>query len=217
MNADELLSAFRHEVTDTETPYLWTDEEVYGYIDAAQKMFCRLTDGIADAATPSVCTLSITAGAPWVDISPLILKVRSAYRTDTGREVGVINVEDMARRGWRFDGNRGRMQALIAGMTDHKLRVYPDPIEDVTVHLTVFRLPLHSVSDVQIDLEIGDQHHWYLLDWMKHLAHKKQDAETYNKGRSDLFERSFRSYCDQAKREQERIRHKPRVVAYGGI
>lgn len=216
MDAEGLVAAFRVDVADTETPYLWSDDEAYGYVDAAQKMFCRFTDGIADA-TSSVCSLLITPGEPWVGLSPLVLKVRDAYRVDTGRRIGIANVEDMARNGWRFDGNNGRVQALIAGMSENKLRVYPTPNETVTVQLTVFRMPLLNVSESQKNLEIGEQHHWYLLDWMKHLAHKKQDAETYDKGRSDLFEQSFRSYCDQTKREQERLRHKPRVVAYGGL
>jgi hypothetical protein len=55
------------------------------------------------------------------------------------------------------------------------------------------------------------------MNWMKHLAHEKQDAETYDRGRSMEFRDKFLAYCDQAKAERERREHKYRTVAYGGI
>jgi hypothetical protein len=51
---------------------------------------------------------------------------------------------------------------------------------------------------------------------MKHLAHLKQDAETYDRGRADQFRTEFFAYCDQAKAEREKREHKFRTVAYGG-
>ena len=51
MTNTELLAIFREEVSDLEVPYLWSDTLVYGYIDEAQKQFCRDTYGMLDART----------------------------------------------------------------------------------------------------------------------------------------------------------------------
>jgi hypothetical protein len=84
-NTTELLELFRDEMADAVVPYLWSDTLVYGYIADAQRMFCRLTNGIADARTPSVTELAVVPGAEWLILSRAILKVRAATRRDTGR------------------------------------------------------------------------------------------------------------------------------------
>ena len=60
MSPAELLALFRIDVDDLEPTYLWANTSVYGWIDDAQKQFCRLTYGIEDARTFS---LSITQTA----------------------------------------------------------------------------------------------------------------------------------------------------------
>ena len=47
MNSTELLGTFREEMNDLQTPYLWSDALLYRYINDAQEMFCRRTEGIA--------------------------------------------------------------------------------------------------------------------------------------------------------------------------
>ena len=48
MNATELSDYFRSQVRDEVAPYLWTDTDVLTYMNEAQKMFVRLTNGIYD-------------------------------------------------------------------------------------------------------------------------------------------------------------------------
>ena len=67
-----------------------------------------------------------------------------------------------------------------------------------------------------VALEIDEQHHLHLLDGMKRLAYRKEDAETYDRGRADQFDAAFYAYCDQAKAERERREHKYRTIPYGG-
>ena len=218
MTPAELLSQFRDEMSDTETPYLWGDTLVFGYIDDAQNQFCRATDGIPDASS-ALTTLSIVPPTEWYDLSPKIIKLRSAYRTDTGRPVPTYNQEKMAERAMFFDGRSGPLNAIIIGMEDAKVRVWPVPDETVTVKLTVFRYPLVTISDANADteLEIQPQHHAHLLMWVKYRAYMKQDAETFNRTKADEFKAAFDAYCAQVKEEQRRARLVPRSVAYGGL
>jgi hypothetical protein len=134
MNSTEILGQFRVEMFDLLMPYLWSDDEIYGYLDDAQITFCRWSDGIADATTPEVVQLAIKPAMSWVDLNPKLLKIRAAYRGDTGRAVEIVNYENMFLRGWQFDLHHGPVRALITGMEDYRARVYPTCSETVVLH-----------------------------------------------------------------------------------
>lgn len=221
MTPTALLALFRAEVRDAVAPYLWSDVEGWSYMDDAQKMFCRLTDGIPDATTTAVVDITVAAAASWLNLHASILKIRGATRTSDGGELTILNYEDMAGRGMRFDGTTGPLSTLISGMEENKVRLGQVASEADAIKLLVFRLPINEINATTVAaavaLEIPAEHHRHLLSWMKHLAHMKQDAETYDKGKADEFEATFRRYCDDAKLEQARKRHKVRTVAYGGL
>lgn len=218
MNSTELLAAFRDEMFDTVEPYLWSDAFIYRAIDDAQKMFCRLTEGIEDARTADITVLPIAAGTDWYTLSPLILKPRFAHRADNGRPVRIVGAELCDKLGIQFDGSTGPVTALVTGLEKGAARVWPMPNETVDLNLSVFRLPLEPITDVgDQTLEIDEQHHWHLLDWVKHLAYLKPDPETLNRKTAGEYEQAFRTYCAQARIEQGRVRHPAGAVAYGGL
>ena len=214
MNSSTMLAAFRDEVADQELPYLWSDTAAYRYIDDAQKMFCRLTEGIEDARS---YTLAITPGTTWYTLDPVVLKVRDVSRADTGHEIPILSMEAARAQGVNFDLASGPIQLLVSGFEKDVLRAWPVPNETVSAALSVFRLPLDPITGPNQDLEIDDQHHEHLLLWMKHRAYDKQDAETFNKSKSAEFEQRFRTYCAAARVEQERRRRTTGAVAYGGL
>lgn len=228
MNTGELKDRFRSDVRDTDpnTPF-WTDSEIYDYMDDAQKMFCRLQGGIADTVTDSVCKISYSANDQYKSISPLILKIRQVVRESDQLEVEILNFEDLQMHvyaddygfqpPYKIDATPGEVRAIVTGMQEGQIRLVRFPTAADSLRLTVYRMPLTTIdtSGTQ-NFEIASEHVRPLLYWMKHLAHLKQDAETYDKGRADMFEVLFRQYCDQAKAEREKREHKYRTVGYGG-
>ena len=217
MNSTALLALFRSEMSDEATPYLWTDTNVFEYMDDAQKMFCRKTDGISDATTTAVVNLAVTPGGDWLTLHAAIKRIRYASRSDTGRPVEIINPDDMPARRWYFDGTTGAVKALVIGAEAKKARIYPTSNETVTVKLTVFRLPLVAIATTAQAFEVDEEHHAHLLHWMKHRAYLKQDAETFDRTRAKEFEDKFIAYCAQVQAEERRKNFKVRTVAYGGI
>lgn len=216
MDSTRLYELFRSDIADTAEPFLWANDEVFHYMNEAQKTFCRLTGGIADASTPSVTRVSVTTGNPWAKISPLILKVRGINGAD-GRYLDPVNYEDMQHHGIRLNAYPATPRALILGMSTNEVRVYPVPVADETLELLVYRLPLKAIDDFDQKFEIAEQHHAALLLWMKHLAYGKQDAETFDKSKRDEFKAAFEQYCFGAKVEKDTAKHKTRTVAYGGL
>lgn len=218
MTSNELKDLFRLEMSDQVEPFFWSDTEVYQYIDDAQKMFCRLTDGISDASTAAVVSIEVSAGATWLDLHPAILKIRGARRGSDGAELTLLNYEELAERGLRLDARSGPLRLVITGMEEDRLRLVEAAAVDDSIQLLVFRLPLEDITDDEQDLEIGAQHHMHLLYWVKRCALLKQDAETFDKLKAAEMEDIFRVYCEKVKREQGMKRHKgARTVAYGGL
>jgi hypothetical protein len=229
MTAAELLALFRSTTFDTATPYLWSDTEVYTFMDLAQQMFCREVIGISDSKTAAICELAVTAGDKWVDVAPEILKIRHAQRRSDAKPLKILNFEDMNQpslmtdynfqRELRLDDTTGPLSAFVVGMEPHSLRLVPVAADDDTIDLIVYRLPITipATTPSPVPFEIDPQHHYYLLFWMQHLAYAKQDAETFDKAKSEQFRADFLAYCAQAKLEKDRTEHKYRTVAYGGI
>jgi hypothetical protein len=220
MAPDEFLVRYRRETDDIDTQApLWSDEEILNWAGEAEIEFCRLTNGISDARTEEVCQVDVVPGTQWYTLHASILKIRRVHRGDTGREVDLINVEDMAARGWRFDGIAGTLKALVVGLEEHAVRVYPNANETVTLNLTVFRKPLAppSAENDNNPFEIAAEHHPFLLHWAKYLGYSKQDAETFDRTKAAEHKALFEAYCDRVKTEQGRLRHKPRAVQYGGL
>lgn len=209
-----LLGVFRIEVDDTVATYLWSDALIYGYIDDAQKQFCRDTYGIEDARS---FRLNIKAdGTQWYALDPAILKVRSAIDPATGLDIPLIALEKMRENSLRFDTATGPIKALITGMDKGYLRALPIPNVASVVELRTFRLPadLENPTD---EFEIDQQHVRALLLWVKHRAYAVQDTEVYDPRLSEKFRAQWDTYCAKAKNEQERLNRSASTVAYGGL
>ena len=61
MNVQELYDQFRSDMQDEEQDFLWTDVELFRYMNEAYRMFVRLMGGIADF-TSDLCAVPIVAG-----------------------------------------------------------------------------------------------------------------------------------------------------------
>ena len=211
MDSTELRDVFRSEMFDLEEPYLVSDSLVYTYLDDAQKMFCRLTEGIEDGRK---FTIPVLVGVEWYPLSKSILKIRRVADLATGRPVDAISAELADQRGVVFDGRSGPLRAVVTGAQKGQVRVWPVPSLPAALTLEVFRLP--AKVEEGDSFEIDEQHHLALVMWAKHKAYGIHDSELYDATKSADYERQFRSYCAAARVEQNRARHSAGNVMYGG-
>lgn len=227
-NSGELYDSFRLDIVDTAKPYLWTDDEVWRYANDAYRMFVRLTGGIADF-TSDLTQLALSAGTDIYDLNKAILRITQATLLSTGQDVAVKNYTDLQKmymgvtdygqyRTLNMNNTPGEVRVMVIGMQKNKTKVIQIPTVDDTIAMMVYRLPTVAIVDETHTLDdVEEDHHLPLLHWMKHLAYLKQDAETFDKTRSEEAGAKFRNYCVEAKAELERYKHKTRVVQYGGI
>ena len=79
MNVLELYDQFRSDVVDVIKPTIWSDDDVFRYMDDAYKMFVRLTGGIADF-TSDFARVNIVTGEKVGEYDKRILRIMKAYR-----------------------------------------------------------------------------------------------------------------------------------------
>lgn len=229
MNLRELYDQFRSDVMDLVRPYLWSDYEVFRYMDDAYRMFVRLTGGIADF-TSDFARVDIVAGEKVGEYDPRILRIMKAYRGSDNAEIKIINQTDLSfirgddyglLRPAYLDNLPGPVRYMVIGLERGKCEWLQVPLEDDTALLHIYRLPKGRITPTTADdfdfPEIGEEHVTHLGTWMKHRAYLKADAEVFDKGKSDDFKAEFTDYCALAKAEVERAKHKNREVVYGGI
>ena len=227
MNAGEIISAFRSEVDDVAAPYLWADDDVWRYLNKAEEWFCRLIGGLSDSRS-DLTKLICPAGREYVDLSPKILRIKDARLAADGRVIDIYNYPDLNRpirsslsyehmRPARLDATTGVVYGLVLGLSENTAR--PVNIAAVTteVRLIIERTPLCAMESPADTPEIDPCHHDALLIAMKSLAFGSHQAEAFNKGKADGFQKSFEAYCKAAKAEKERKQAKVRITVYGGI
>lgn len=232
MNSDDLYLHFRNKVNDRTVPYMWSEVEVYGFIDEAQKLFCRNTMGIADSQTPEICEVAVTAGSEFAEISPKILKLRSVrLDSDPRRAIEILNFEDLEAprvtsdygvrlsSGFNWD-RQGRIDAVVVGMDPYSLRLVGIPTADETLKLIVYRLPIATIAagkGVPQVLEIGEEYHRDLVWGMMAIAYGQQDSQTYDRTKMVECQDRFLALCAKARDEKNMREHKYRSVGYGGL
>ena len=94
LTSDQLLAKFREDMVDNGEETLWSDDEIYLYIDAAQKEFCRRTYGISDSTTDEICRLEVGEDTEYISIDPRILAIRGARLTD-GTRVELLSYQNI--------------------------------------------------------------------------------------------------------------------------
>ena len=219
MNTGEIISLFRTEVSDTELPYLWTDNEVIAYLNDAYTMIIRFTGGVPDS-TSAVTNIPIPGGSKTVSISESIIRIVRAFRQSDGSEISIIEATDAplvrdtsGRLSLLRPGSAsGPIEFLILGGDRKKAALHPVPVTSETLILQVRRMPISKLKSYADELtDLSEEHHIHLLHWMKANAYRKQDADTLDMDKAALNESLFLAYCEQTAYEHERFRRKSRV------
>lgn len=242
--ADELKDRFRSEVDDLEggaqeDDYLWSDDEIYEYMDLAQRKFVRKTEVLRktypfnttddDGVELTALTFTASGATGFLNIHPKIIRVLSA-RMQNDSHSEPLEIIDFQRLnagfydddyGWLFtrdwQARTGNARYLITNMQEDMVRLVPIPTQDDTVELMIKHLPLYEV-ECGSDLEVSEsEDHLIMLSYMKHRAFLKQDADIYDKDLSDKFLALFNAEADERRREVGRLRTRVRQTQYGGI
>lgn len=194
MTLDDLTALFRSEADDATEPYLWSDDDALDYANDAQHEACRRARLLVDSSS-ALCQLEVTAGNALLPLDERILFVRRA-RFAGARPLVRMNMQDMEDANPLWQDNPARTPlAFVPDYQSGALLLWPTPLADATLLLTVVRLPLLDMDDGLDSPEINLRLHRSLRHWMLYRAYSKQDSEAADPKKAAealaLFEQEF--------------------------
>ena len=189
MNLESILMQSRIRLDDLGTTgVLWTDEDLIAYANAGEREICRRALVLKDA-TSAITTVSLVSGTSTYVIDPRIILVNRAALDGAGR-LKRISVEVLDTiLGW--EAASGTPSYFSRDYSDGMLLVTPTPNADADLKLTVYRMPLSSMSSAQDIPEIPEELHSYIIDWVCYEAYSKNDADTQNLEKANYFFEKF--------------------------
>ncbi len=236
MTPEELAELFRSDVEDEDAnDPLWSDTEVYSYMDQAQKQFARETDYFSDVTTSEIVDVSVTTDEPFISLDPRITKIRGARMVGTGIKLVPKKYEDMENTGYardaydsyafsqsiNWESATGTPRFIVTDMEPNLGRLVPVPQTDDAIKLRVYRLPLEDISEANnSEFEITEtEYQRGLMYYMKYLAYQKNDSDVYNEQLSKEAFALFQDFIDRVRRDLKRLRFGSTVgtVRYGGL
>ena len=233
-----LLVVFREDVDDIDggvggADYLWSDAEFYRYLDRAQKEFVRRTNILKTATVTAISDIAVTADDPIITPAVNVLHpIRAKLLLDT-RPLEIVPFEELDGgavsfnedygvffSGVNWEAVAGTPRVLITNWDETVWRLAPTPVVSDTLKLIATYLPTTDISEatkttaMAVTL-IEDQ--LIILDYVKYLAYRKQDADVYDTNLSNGFLASFLRDAADRKSALKRKRHQSQPVRYGGI
>lgn len=207
MTLAELIAAYRAESLDNVKPYFVSDDLAKGYANEAQKEACRRAIPLRDSSM----TASVTAGEPLVPISKKVVRVIRARLQSQSRPMDFMTTYEMDCGVSAWETITGIPQSIITDYQNNALRLWPIPMADDTLLLTVDRLPLKLMESDDDEPELREEYHDALVDWMLHKAYSRPDADMFDPNRASQsladFEREFGSRASARNEEWMRQRH----------
>ena len=229
-NARELKDYFRLFVSDPEFPgngddsdSLWTDFEIYTYMDWAQRDFARETDLFLDR-------LQITYNSDEFEFNILdyfsggIVRLERAIiggraeplELRTLRQLDDYSIiEDYGvDRGINWETETGVPRYIVMDTFRNIIRLVPIPDRTGTLTLHVVRYPAAGLNVFEIE---DRRLQMIIIDQMCGYAYEKQDADVFNLELSSRFKSEFRRKTIEYKVELKKLEKPRRPILYGGI
>lgn len=215
MNLGELEDAFRSDVDDIVTPYLWSRADFERYLNEAERQACLRARLLKDGTTAELCKLTVSVDKSLYELDTRIIEVKRAKLANEDVPLSQIGYAELDDKTAGWEDLTGTPTHFITDWQEGYLRLYKIPTAADSLWLTVDRYPLQDMTDDYDEPEIGFQYHEDLLHWVKYRAYLKKDPETLNEQEAAkhlaLFEARF-GYLPDANVRRKQRNKKPHTV-----
>lgn len=169
--------------------------QMLAYANEAETEACIRARLLVDSTTSEICDIPVVAGTALYRYDPRIILILRGKLAGAINPLGKVSYTVMDERYPGWDEQTGEVEAFVTGMDKGGIRLYRVPAVAGSLNLTVLRTPLRQMEGDGDSPEIPAHLHPSLVLWIKHKVYNNQDAELFDKNRSDvhleLFERKF--------------------------
>lgn len=191
MTLAELIAEYRDESGDMASPPFLSDDKLIRLANQAEQEACRRSSLLIESVD-AMCSVDVYAGAPIVTLDRKIISIISARMASAAYQLMPITLSCLP---YQWEALSGAPTNYVTDYQSGAIRLFPAPIVDDTLILTVRRLPLMDMEDDDDEPEIRPEYHQALVHWMLYRAYSKQDADMLDpqKAARSLaeFEREF--------------------------
>jgi hypothetical protein len=207
---------------DVQSRLRWDNEELAGYINAAERETALRTQNLIESESVAVCRIAVTAGTDMYKLHPKLLFIQRAKLDNELHPLSEISWRDAEGTRGDWDTYTARSEYYIRDLQKGKIRLYPTPIADGTLRFIATRLPL---SDMELDSweadepELDEQYHEKMLSWAFHLAYQKDEPNTLDPDKVLYYSQKFDMEIGLPVNmyAYERRKRKNRGTGYAGI
>jgi len=208
----DLVGQSRLDLDDPEVPgsgddslSLFKTDELVGYINRAIDEACVRAELILDSDTPEVCEVAVTAGQAQYAVDQRIIRIKRAKLVGEPRPLTQVDRDYLDDHFLDWEEDAGTPRHYLADMNPG-IRLYPAPVNDGTLRLTVWRLPLEPMKTHRMfeAPPLPPEDHYPLLDWVYYLALNKQDVDTYDPEKAARHAQAFARQFGERKSAWER-------------
>lgn len=199
MNLEQLIAQFRVDATDLETPPLFLDEWIAGWLTEAVAEAAIRGRLIMEAANPAVCQIAVTPDVAVYPLHPALFEIVNLRFKPSGatrsERVHLNTREELTRicPDWRDRDDR----IEFAIQDDTRIQLVGIPKVAGVLYLEGYRVPLKALANDNDKPEISSAHHHHLVHWALHRAFSRPDADTFDAGRATAGEAAFTAYFGQ--------------------
>lgn len=192
MKLKDMIRRFRVIADDLAEPHLWAEADLIAWANMAEREACRRSPLLVDSRTVPMTEIAVAANEPFVRLDPRIVTVRRARVQNEPRPVPLLTVAEMdeQRPGWE-DETSEQLEAMVTDAHAGMLRAYPTQTAETVVYVTVQRLPLADMSDLEHRPETRIETHEYLVDWMLAEAYSVDDVEKADPTKAEKHRNAF--------------------------
>ena len=191
MNRLALRNEIRLMLDDTELPYQVSDDALNGRIDEAIREACVRATLITDSTTTQCCKIDIVAGTAEYSIDPVVIDIQRASLPSASLPLGKLGYKAFDEESMQWETREATPSDYLLNMDENSMRLYPVPIINETLTLTVKRVPLAGLVDDNAVPEIKETYHNDLIWWVLHLTYLGRDAQLFDQTSADRFEAKF--------------------------
>lgn len=196
MNLEQLIAQFRVDAHDTETPHLFDDKWVAGWLTEAVAEAAIRGRLLLEASNPLVCQIAVTAGTSVYTLHPSLFEIVHLRFLPTGatrsEPIKLVTREELERLrpNWRDDADR--LEWAI--QHDTTIQLVATPTVAGVLHIEGYRVPLKALENDTDKPEISAAHHHKLVHWALHRAFSRPDSDAFDPNRSAKAEAQFSAY-----------------------
>jgi hypothetical protein len=186
-----LINECRSDVDDLVEDYLWTDDDWTAYFNDAVNEACSRAHLLIDGTTASICQVPIVAGTGLYTLDSRVLAVKRVKLSDQTIPLTQSTWETLDATVLDWENLTGDPKVFV-NESKTELLLVPKPAVSDTAYLRVARLPLVVMTDPDNHSpEIPEEYHRGLMLWAISRAYLKNDEDTLNLRKSQMYEAKF--------------------------